>query len=236
MLAHKQSRSDVLAIAIGCWTSAAEQDAAIDQVAVVRPACRSAVVVDTDLSLEIVGQLRTLKQANDSRAWTLEQDVSLMHQMRNDVNICDVRVQGKPGEDAAANRLKVIEKRLPGISANVRRTTNAHALQEAEDSYADFKLPDVIVQALADIDRSSSKRSTSWSLREDTLLLKKWLSDSENTSTITSQDIPESMRQGVASNSCALKILPSKMEPQSESELWNTQTIASMMRRHSRGS
>ena len=75
VLAHKQSRSDVLAIAIGCWTSAAEQDAAIDQVAVVRPACRSAVVVDTDLSLEIVGQLRTLKQANDSRAWTLEQDV-----------------------------------------------------------------------------------------------------------------------------------------------------------------
>jgi hypothetical protein len=111
VLAHEQSRSDVLAIAIGCWTSAAEhkESTCIDQVAVVRPACRSAVVVDTDLSLEIVGQLRTLKQANDSRAWTLEQDVSLMHQMRNDVNICDVRVQGKPGEDAAANQLKVIE-------------------------------------------------------------------------------------------------------------------------------
>jgi hypothetical protein len=46
-----------------------------------------------------------------------------MHQLKNNVSICDVRVQGKPGEDAAAHRLKVIKKRLPGISTNVRRTT-----------------------------------------------------------------------------------------------------------------
>ena len=175
---------DVLAEQIVNLANIEAESKSVDLIAVVRPACRSAVVVDTDLSLEIVGQLRTLKQANDSRAWTLEQDVSLMHQMRNNVNICDVRVQGKHGEDAAANRLKVIEKRLPGISANVRRTTNMHALQEAEDTYANFKLPEAIVQALAEIDRSTSKRSTSWSLREDTLLLKKWLSDSEDSSTI----------------------------------------------------
>ena len=94
------------------------------------------------------------------------------------------RVKGKPGEEAAANRLRVIETRLPGISANVRRTTNAQAPQEAEDGYTNFELPDAIVKALAEIDRSTSKRSTSWSLREDTLLLKKWLSDSEYSSTI----------------------------------------------------
>jgi hypothetical protein len=39
-------------------------------------------------------------------------------------------------------------------------------LQEAEGTYANFEFPDAIVQALAEVDRSTSKRSTSWSLRE----------------------------------------------------------------------
>ena len=65
---------DVLAEEIVNLANIEAESKSVDLIAVVRPACRSAVVVDTDLSLEIVGQLRTLKQANDSRAWTLEQD------------------------------------------------------------------------------------------------------------------------------------------------------------------
>ena len=137
------------------------------------------VSVTTSLLASIVEQLRKVEQPNNSRAWSLEQDVALLEQLSKSVPVSKIIVQGKTSERAAPHRISELDKQLPGIIADVRRISCANELCEAEKAYMDRSLSGAVTRALSGIDRSTPQRSSMWSLREDTLLLKKFLCDTD---------------------------------------------------------
>ena len=143
------------------------------------PPARVTVSVTTSLLASIVEQLRKVEQPNNSRAWSLEQDVALLEQLSKSVPVSKIIVQGKTSERAAPHRISELDKQLPGIIADVRRISSANELCEAEKAYMDRSLSGAVTRALSGIDRSTPQRSSMWSLREDTLLLKKFLCDTD---------------------------------------------------------
>ena len=143
------------------------------------PPARVTVSVTTILLASIVEQLRKVEQPNNSRAWSLEQDVALLEQLSKSVPVSKIIVQGKTSERAAPHRISELDKQLPGIIAEVRRISSANEMCEAEKAYMDRSLSGAVTRALSGIDRSTPQRSSMWSLREDTLLLKNFLCDTD---------------------------------------------------------
>ena len=69
------------------------------------PPARVTVSVTTSLLASIVEQLRKVEQPNNSRAWSLEQDVALLEQLSKSVPVSKIIVQGKTSERAAPHRI-----------------------------------------------------------------------------------------------------------------------------------
>ena len=115
------------------------------------PPARVTVSVTTSLLASIVEQLRKVEQLNNSRAWSLEQDVALLEQLSKSVPVSKIVVQGKTSERAAPHRISELDKQLPGIIADVRRISCANELCEAEKAYMDRSLSGAVTQALSGI-------------------------------------------------------------------------------------
>ena len=138
--------------------------------------------VQSALPAEITQLLCSLKQGNDNRAWSLAEDVVLAEQVSKSIAYANIHIEGRPGERTAERRIDALTKLLPGIVMALHKVgavASANESCEAEKAYMDRSLSGAVTRALSGIDRSTPQPSSMWSLREDTLLLNKFLCDTD---------------------------------------------------------
>ena len=108
----------------------------------------------------------------------------LAEQLSQSVPQAQICVPGKTGDRAVPCRVQALEKKLPGIGRELRamhrRIACADQMQDEESKYSRRILPAKVSHAICTLERSSQCSST-WTLREDMLLLKKALFDTEKT-------------------------------------------------------
>jgi hypothetical protein len=93
-------------------------------------------------------------------------------------------VDGKLGEHLVAKRAQILENLLPGILSELKRIGTADSkLCGEEVAYAQHNLPNHLRHAVLEIDRTSQS-AMAWTEREDVLLLKKCLFDTEESTTM----------------------------------------------------
>jgi hypothetical protein len=71
------------------------------------PTNRGSESVKSFLPPHIIQLLQSVKQPNDKRAWTLEQDIKLVEQASKSIPYKDIHVDGKLGEHTVAHRAQI---------------------------------------------------------------------------------------------------------------------------------